>query len=106
MKNLLAAAALAALATPTLANTLPQPADHPIAVKISTAGLNLTDQRDLGKLRNRMNKAIAEACNPSDRFIITTSTDDRQCREQAQQDANKIVQQMAQAAVSNQVAHN
>lgn len=107
MKTILAAAALAPLlAAPALASALPVATNQSVPVKISTAGLNLADHGDLAKLRNRVNKAVAEACNPADRFIITTATADRQCRDQALQEANKIVQRMAQAAVANQVAQH
>jgi UrcA family protein len=64
MKTLTLALVTAALATsPVFAGQLPAPAQA-VTIKVSAAGLNLTDARDVARLQQRVDKAIARACTP------------------------------------------
>ncbi|MET0363950.1 MAG: UrcA family protein [Sphingobium sp.] len=108
MKKLsVAAAMIALLATPAFAadQSVPFPAREAVSIKVSTTGLDLSNPRDLNRLRGRMTKAIAKACNPSDVYSASLSPD-RQCYSEMAMSADSAVQRVAQSAMGQQTAQN
>lgn len=96
MKTLTAAAAaIGLLSAPQLAFA----GDHQQTVQISVSsdGLDLANSADMRRLRVRISEAAAEACDPSDRFIVKTLPD-YQCRRAAIASVEPVVQQMAGSA--------
>lgn len=68
MKKLTLALVTAALATsPLFAGQLTAPTQT-VKIKVSAAGLNLADARDVARLQERVDKAIAEACTPAGNY--------------------------------------
>jgi UrcA family protein len=101
MKTLIAAAAaFGLLSVPQMAF-----AAETVAITVSSEGLDLSQRADMRKLRARIADAAAEACDPSDRMIITPMPD-YQCRRAAIASVEPAVQQMARAARHTAVARN
>jgi UrcA family protein len=71
MKTILAVAtAVGLLSAPQLALAGEQA--QTIQISVSSEGLDLNNSADLRRLRLRISNAVAEACDPSDRFIVNT----------------------------------
>jgi UrcA family protein len=80
MKKLIIAAALTGLCASTaFAAESAFPTAEPAALRVSTAGLNLNDPRDLAMLQTRINKAIDKACNPHGSYFAELAPE-RECR--------------------------
>ncbi|MBA4355681.1 MAG: hypothetical protein C0409_13425 [Novosphingobium sp.] len=96
MKTLLAAAtAVCLLSVPQLASAGER--QQTVQISVSSDDLDLTDSSDLRRLRVRISEAAAEACDPSDRFIVTPLPD-YQCRREAIASVEPAVRQMAATA--------
>lgn len=96
MKTLTAAAAaIGLLSAPQLAFASDR--QQTIQISVSSDGLDLTNSADMRRLRVRISEAAAEACDPSDRFIIKTLPD-YQCRRAAIASVEPVIQQMADSA--------
>jgi len=96
MKSLLAAAAaVGLLSAPQLAFASDQP--QTVRISVSSDGLDLNNSADMRRLRLRISDAAAEACDPSDRFIVKMLPD-YACRRAAIASVEPAVQQMADAA--------
>lgn len=96
MKTLLvASAAIGLLSAPQLANAGESP--QTVHISVSSDGLDLANPADMRRLRVRISEAAAEACDPSDRFIVTPLPD-YPCRRAAAASVEPAVQQMAEAA--------
>lgn len=81
-----AIAALGLLSVPAMAAGTPEKREA-VAVRVSTQGLDLNTRDGVGKLRARMARAIAAACQPSDR-LYTGSQPDWRCRAELGDDAS------------------
>lgn len=96
MKPILAAAAaVGLLSAPQLAFASSQP--QTVQISVSSDGLDLTNAADMRRLRMRISNAAAEACDPSDRFIVKMLPD-YPCRRAAIASVQPAVQQMSEAA--------
>ena len=105
MKTLaIAAAAIALLATPAMASE-PFGARETVSVRVSTSDLNLSNPRDMARLNARVKRAIANACNPSDRFNLGSGPD-YQCHQEMIASAAPALRNMAQIAPSTTVGQN
>ncbi|MFM6831310.1 MAG: UrcA family protein [Novosphingobium sp.] len=104
MKTLFAAAAAVGLLSAPQIAFAADPAET-VAISVSSEGLDLSQRADVQKLRARISDAAAEACDPSDRMIVTTLPD-YQCRRAAIASAEPVVQKMANAAKRTAVARN
>lgn len=102
-KLLVAAAALGLLATTQAASA--ETRREPVNLSISTEGLDLTNPRDVSRLRERMASAIAKACNPGDRLNADMKPD-WQCRREMSAKADVTVTQLAMAATKGDIARN
>ncbi|MDT0508350.1 UrcA family protein [Novosphingobium sp. MMS21-SN21R] len=104
MKTLFAAAAaVGLLSAPQMA--FASGSAETVAISVSSEGLDLSQRADVQKLRARISEAAAEACDPSDRMIVTTLPD-YQCRRAAIASVEPSVQKMASAAKRKTVARN
>lgn len=79
IKPIIGAALLALSVSPALAAESAFPAAQPVALRVSTSGLNLSDPRDIRKLEVRIEKAINEACMPQGSYFATLAPQ-RDCR--------------------------
>lgn len=94
MKKLSAALALVSLvAIPSLASA-GQPREE-VSIAVSSTDLNLNNANDLERLRTRLQRAVSEACNPSDHVNSNNDTD-WQCRRELKTNINATVQKIAQ----------
>lgn len=84
-----ALAAMAAFALPATASAAPQTRE-PVSAAVSTAGLDLAKPEDRAKLRDRVQRAVAEACNPDDR-LNSSGVRDWQCFREMAADAETAV---------------
>jgi UrcA family protein len=107
MKTLGAVFAAAILfATPALAgDASPATGPQPVSIKVSTAGLDLSRQSDVMRLRGRVNQAIADACNPNDSYYAQL-TPDHDCVIKFRGQTDAIVQKMAMRASSSRYVQN
>ncbi len=104
MKTLFAAAAaVGLLSAPQIA--FAANSAETVTISVSSEGLDLSQRADMQRLRARISDAAAEACDPSDRMIITPLPNYR-CRRAAIASVEPAVQQMANAAKRTTVAHN
>lgn len=93
MKTLSAALALVSLlAIPAIASAEKPRED--VAISVSAADLDLNNANDLERLRNRMQRAVGAACNPSDRVNPKNDTD-WQCRRELSTNINNTVMKIA-----------
>jgi len=90
MKAIIAAALAALSVTPAFAAEELFPAVEPAALRVSTAGLNLSDPRDIAKLQVRIDKAITEACSPHGSYFATLAPQ-RDCRASLTVHTDRIV---------------
>jgi UrcA family protein len=79
------------------------PAPQTVNIVVNADGLDLARASDMRRLRNRIADAAAEACDPSDRMIVTPMPD-YQCRRAAVASVEPVVQELAQAARSGRMA--
>lgn len=102
----IAAAAIALLTTPALAND-EMGAREAISVRVSTSGLDLNTARGQERLRTRVKWAIERACNPAGRFSLDNSTD-AQCHQEmiTSASASPLMRNLAQNQTANPVAQN
>ena len=107
MKTLSAALAATALfAAPALAgDAVPTTGAQPVAIHVSSAGLDLSRKSDVVRLRGRIRDAIAEACNPSDSYYAQL-TPDHDCVVKFRGQTDMIVQKMAMRATSTRYVQN
>lgn len=70
-----------------------------VALQVSTEGLNLAAPAGVAKLRKRLERAIAYACNPGDRLDADLSPD-YQCRQEMATSAEPALLAIAQGASS------
>ncbi|HEX7874337.1 MAG TPA: UrcA family protein [Sphingobium sp.] len=108
MKKLsVAAAMIALLSTSAFAadQSAPFPAREAVSIKVSADGLDLSKPQDLNRLRGRMTKAIARACNPADVYSASISPD-RQCYREMAVSADSVVQRIAQSQMGQRTAQN
>lgn len=68
-----------------------------VSVSVRTDDINFADPADLAKVRARLDRAVAAACNPGDR-IGADVTPDWQCRREMARNAEPTIQQLAQRA--------
>ena len=105
MKYIGAALAAASLfATSALMAEAPKGREQ-VSINVSTEGLDLTTQAGVDKLRVRMDKAIADACNPGDR-IGADMAPDYKCRREMAANVQPTMQQIAARAVETRSASN
>lgn len=104
MKILLAAAA-AACALVGTQSAFAETKREQVSLSIPTEGLDLSNPRDVARLRERMSYAIAKACNPGDR-INADVRPDWQCRREMSMRADATVTQLALAATKRNIARN
>lgn len=103
MKKLIIATIAAALTvSPALAGDIVPPAQT-VTVKVSTAGLNLADQRDVAQLEARVQDAIIAACNPRTSFSLYLPAD-RACARKAIAEGQQIVARMSSDAAKSRMA--
>lgn len=101
MKTVIAAAAaIGLLSAPQLAFAGDQ--QQTVQISVSSDGLDLAHAADMRRLRMRISDAAAEACDPSDRFIVSTLPD-YQCRRAAIASVEPLVQQMGNTAKGSAV---
>lgn len=101
--HFVAAAMIGLLSAPQLALASDQP--QTIQISISSDGLDLTNSADMRRLRVRISDAVAEACDPSDRFIVSTLPD-YSCRRAAIASVEPLVQKMADIAKGSTAKHS
>ena len=89
MKTLTIALIAALTAGPAFAAELSAPQQR-VTVRVSTAGLNLSDPRDVARLRTRVDKAVAAACTPAGNYRAY-QVQDEACTGKASGDAERIV---------------
>ena len=103
MKKLMFALAAATLAvSPALAGETNLPTQT-VKIRVSTAGLNLANSRDVAKLHARVQRAIAEACTPGGVYRAFQVTDET-CTGQMATDSQQVVSRLTQDAAKNQMA--
>jgi UrcA family protein len=98
----------AALAAATLFATSAVMADtgrEQVSINVTTAGLDLTTQAGVDQLRERMDKAIAAACNPGDR-VGADVLPDYKCRREMAANVQPTMQQIAARAVESRFSSN
>jgi len=78
MKYVGAALAAASLFASPAISAVPQGREK-VTISVSTEGLNLSSVEGVQRLRDRVDRAIAKACNPGDRLDADMSPD-FQCR--------------------------
>lgn len=93
-KLIAASAALGLLCIPQLATAGSAP--QTVTISVSSQGLDLRRTDDMRMLRNRIADAAAEACDPSDRMIVTPMPD-YQCRRAAIASVEPAVRELVQA---------
>ncbi|MEO7692113.1 MAG: UrcA family protein [Sphingomonas sp.] len=84
------------------------PAQHsrePIELRVSTAGLDLSNPQNLERLRARVTKAIAAACNPGGRINADLSPD-WQCRREMGANATTALYTLARQGAPKHLASN
>ena len=84
------------------------PAQHSrerIELRVSTAGLDLSNPQNLERLRARVTKAIETACNPGDRLNVDMSPD-WQCRREMGANTTAILYRLARQGSSTSLASN
>ena len=96
MKTLSTALAVIGLiALPTVASAEAGNREN-VAAKVSTADLDLSKPEDVARLRDRVKRAIADACTPNDR--VTSPSPDWQCyREMASNGEGTVLRVASQA---------
>lgn len=99
-----AVATVALLATPTIAPASSSQNREPVSVAVSAEGLDLSRPEHVQRMRTRVARAIAEACNPSDRINVKT-TPDWQCRREMGANAEVAMNRML-GTPNNRVASN
>jgi UrcA family protein len=97
MKAIVAAALAVLSVSPALAAEEAFPAVEPAALRVSTAGLNLSDPRDIAKLQVRIDKAITEACSPQGSYFATLAPQ-RDCRAGLTVHTDRIVADLTRKA--------
>lgn len=98
-----AALAAAALLAPAAAMAHAPKAREHVSLAVSTAGLDLTRPEGVEALQSRMNKAIAEVCNPGDRLDADLSPD-FQCRREMAADVRPVMLEMAARAAGRHLS--
>lgn len=105
MKHISAAIAAACLlATPTFAAPS-APAREAITVNVPWGDLDLTTTDGVARLKVRVDKAIAAACNPGDR-VGADMKPDYQCRREMASNVQPTMQQIAARATANRFGSN
>ena len=104
MKNLIVAAIAATLPMcGAFAAESAFPAVEPAALRVSTAGLNLSDPRDLATLQKRIDKAIDAACNPHGSYFAELMPE-RDCRAQLTTSTGRILANLAKNPANSRMA--
>ena len=88
--------------------TVTAPAQHAreaIELRVSTAGVDLSNPQDLERLRSRLTKEIAVACNPGGRINADLSPD-WQCRREMGANATAALYTLARHGGSKSLASN
>jgi len=88
--------------------TVTAPAQHArehIELRVSTAGLDLSNPQNLERLRSRVTKAIAVACNPGGRINADLSPD-WQCRREMGANATAALYTLARHGGAKSLASN
>lgn len=88
-----ALAAMIVFALPATASAAPQ-GREPVSATVSTVGLDLAKPEDRAKLRTRVQRAVAEACNPDDR-LNSNGARDWQCFREMAADAEAAISHAA-----------
>ncbi|MCW2413325.1 MULTISPECIES: UrcA family protein [unclassified Sphingobium] len=96
---LVAAAALLSAGSALAGETAPDSS----TVKVSTAGLDLSQARDLQKLQTRMDNAIADACTPHGSYFATLGPE-RDCRAKLNANANQVLASLKSGAAASRLA--
>jgi UrcA family protein len=105
MKYIAVALAAAGLfATSAFAADAPQGREA-VSIQVSTAGLDMTTMAGVEKFRDRVEKAVAAACNPGDRVGADLSPDFR-CRREMAANVQPTIQQMAARASESRFGSN
>lgn len=71
-----------------------------VSINVSSADLDLTSMDGVNKLQNRIDKAIAAACNPGDR-IGADMAPDYKCRREMAANVQPTMTQIAARAVQS-----
>jgi UrcA family protein len=102
MKYLYAAiAAVGLFASGTAASAATSQNREAVSISVVTAGLDLGSEQDVGKLRTRVSRAIALACNPGDRLNADMSPDYQCRREMAANAAPQLNQLLRSVSAQN-----
>lgn len=99
--KILSAAAAAAVLFVTAAHADSQP----VAIRVSTDGLDLAKKSDVSRLRGRIHEAVAEACNPSDSYYAQL-TPDHDCVQRFRSQTDAMVRQLAAHAAGERLVAN
>jgi UrcA family protein len=104
MKKLIIAAVAATLSVSgAFAAESAFPAVEPVALRVSTNGLNLSNPRDVATLQKRIDKAIDAACNPHGSYFAELAPE-RECRAQLTTNTNQILANLAKKAEKSRMA--
>ncbi|MET0372630.1 MAG: UrcA family protein [Rhizorhabdus sp.] len=103
----IAAATIALIATPAMAETTSFGGREAVTIRVSASGLNLANPRDQQRLRQRVSRAIAAACTPGDR-MYDSYTRDEQCLQEmgASASASPLLRNLAQNDGASVVGQN
>ncbi len=105
MKHLSAAVAVVGLlVAPAVASATTSQNRESVSIAVKSSDLDLNRPEHVAKLRTRVARAIAAACNPGDRMNADTSPD-RQCRSEMGVTAESAMNRMIGSSRS-QVASN
>lgn len=100
MKKLSTALAVIGLFAVPLTASATEQSREKVAVNVSTDGLDMGKPADVVKLRERMKRAIADACATPDDQISTSSSPDWQCQREMAASAEDTVLRMARSHAS------
>tara|TARA_B110001454_G_scaffold216821_1_gene240802 strand:- start:691 stop:1014 length:324 start_codon:yes stop_codon:yes gene_type:complete len=107
MKKLSTALAVIGLLAVPLTASATEVSREKIAANVSTTGLDLSKAEDVAKLRDRMKRAIANACATPDDQISPSASPDWQCQREMSANAEGTVLQLArQHAALSHMASN
>lgn len=105
MKYVAAALAAASLFASAAVSAEAVKGREQVSVNVSSADLDLTTMDGVNQLQNRIDKAIAVACNPGDRIGADLSPDYK-CRREMAANVQPTMQQIAARAMQSRFGSN
>lgn len=107
MKKLSTALAVIGMLAVPLTASATEISREKIAANVSSAGLDLSKPEDVSKLRDRIKRAIADACATPEDQISTSASPDWQCQREMSANAEGTVMQLARnhAALSHMASN-